>query len=220
MPLRSPKMKRRIFGFQRRVWWPKWTPASSSCFMVTTATGSLPRLYLGPPRPSLRTDDRGWRACEFSDRGPSCHQCRSGHRNGLHPVGPSEPHGEDQPTAARADPDREPSRVDAPDDPARVSIDDHHLAAVRPDDDGMCAEHHPRFEDRLADCGLPPRLARTYVDERDRPEVVGYDDVAAGRTGRDTRLERRGRGHGPAFAAGGEVAGDDACREVAVALAE
>ena len=23
MPLRSPKMKRRIFGFQRRVWWPK-----------------------------------------------------------------------------------------------------------------------------------------------------------------------------------------------------
>ena len=35
MPLRSPKMKRRIFGFQRRVWWPKWTPASSSSFSVT-----------------------------------------------------------------------------------------------------------------------------------------------------------------------------------------
>src|SRR5690349_9275368 len=30
MPSRSPWMKRRIFGFQRRVWWPKWTPASSS----------------------------------------------------------------------------------------------------------------------------------------------------------------------------------------------
>src|SRR5689334_15820733 len=30
MPSRSPKMKRRILGFQRRVWWPKWTPASSS----------------------------------------------------------------------------------------------------------------------------------------------------------------------------------------------
>ena len=43
MPLRSPKMNRFIFGFQRRVWCPKWTPASSSCFMVTTATmGSLP----------------------------------------------------------------------------------------------------------------------------------------------------------------------------------
>ena len=33
MPPRSPKMKRRIFGFQRRVWWPKWTPASSSSLM-------------------------------------------------------------------------------------------------------------------------------------------------------------------------------------------
>jgi hypothetical protein len=22
-------------GFQRRVWWPKWTPASSNSFMVT-----------------------------------------------------------------------------------------------------------------------------------------------------------------------------------------
>src|SRR6478609_6314450 len=38
MPLRSPKMKRFIFGFQRRVWWPKWTRASSSCFMVTTGS--------------------------------------------------------------------------------------------------------------------------------------------------------------------------------------
>jgi len=29
-------MYRFIFGFQRRVWWPKWTPLSRSCFMVTT----------------------------------------------------------------------------------------------------------------------------------------------------------------------------------------
>src|SRR3954463_1028806 len=28
-------MKRRIFGFQRRVWWPKWTPASRSSRMLT-----------------------------------------------------------------------------------------------------------------------------------------------------------------------------------------
>src|SRR5882757_7737180 len=28
-------MKRRILGFQRRVWWPKWTPASSSSRMPT-----------------------------------------------------------------------------------------------------------------------------------------------------------------------------------------
>src|SRR2546421_2788014 len=36
MPPRSVKMKRRILGFQRRVWWPKWTPASSSSRMETT----------------------------------------------------------------------------------------------------------------------------------------------------------------------------------------
>src|SRR3954453_4391656 len=36
MPPRSVKTKRFIFGFQRRVWWPKWTPASSSSFMETT----------------------------------------------------------------------------------------------------------------------------------------------------------------------------------------
>src|SRR6478736_8570462 len=28
IPLRSAKMKRRILGFQRRVWCPKWTPAA------------------------------------------------------------------------------------------------------------------------------------------------------------------------------------------------
>src|SRR5919205_3157990 len=39
MPPRSVKMKRRILGFQRRVWWPKWTPASKSSRMETTGTG-------------------------------------------------------------------------------------------------------------------------------------------------------------------------------------
>src|SRR3954453_12902039 len=38
MPPRSVKMKRRILGFQRRVWWPKWTPASSSSRIETTDT--------------------------------------------------------------------------------------------------------------------------------------------------------------------------------------
>src|SRR5581483_8496413 len=42
MPLRSPKMNRFIFGFHRRVWWPKWTPASNSCFMLTTAIAVPP----------------------------------------------------------------------------------------------------------------------------------------------------------------------------------
>src|SRR5919198_2713100 len=38
MPPRSVKMKRRILGFQRRVWWPKWTPASRSSRIETTGT--------------------------------------------------------------------------------------------------------------------------------------------------------------------------------------
>ena len=33
MPLRAPKMYGFIFGFQRLVWCPKWTPASRSCFI-------------------------------------------------------------------------------------------------------------------------------------------------------------------------------------------
>src|SRR3954451_17097591 len=37
MPPRSEKMNRFIFGFQRRVWWPKCTPASRSSRMETTA---------------------------------------------------------------------------------------------------------------------------------------------------------------------------------------
>src|SRR5437763_1053256 len=43
MPPRSAKMKRRIFGFQRRVWWPKWTPASSRSRIETAPveTGSV-----------------------------------------------------------------------------------------------------------------------------------------------------------------------------------
>ena len=39
MPLRSAKMNGFIFGFQRRVWWPKWTPASSSWRIETEDMG-------------------------------------------------------------------------------------------------------------------------------------------------------------------------------------
>src|SRR5256714_10796088 len=38
IPLRSAKMNGRILGFQRRVWWPKWTPASSRCRIETDGT--------------------------------------------------------------------------------------------------------------------------------------------------------------------------------------
>ena len=37
MPFRSPKMYSFIFGFQRLVWWPKWTPASSKSFNAIAA---------------------------------------------------------------------------------------------------------------------------------------------------------------------------------------
>src|SRR5271154_1742507 len=41
MPLRSWKMYGFILGFHRRVWWPKWTPASSRARMETTDMGYL-----------------------------------------------------------------------------------------------------------------------------------------------------------------------------------
>src|SRR3982751_1492753 len=41
MPLRAPKMYGFIFGFQRLVWCPKWTPASSSWRMVMPCAGCI-----------------------------------------------------------------------------------------------------------------------------------------------------------------------------------
>src|SRR6267154_6815425 len=38
---RSAKMNRRILGYQRRVWWPKWTPASSKSSNVGCPMHSL-----------------------------------------------------------------------------------------------------------------------------------------------------------------------------------
>src|SRR4051812_23478682 len=40
MPFRSPKMNSFIFGFQRLVWWPKCTPASSRSFIAMPANKS------------------------------------------------------------------------------------------------------------------------------------------------------------------------------------
>src|SRR5919108_1106269 len=58
MPDRSVKMKRRIFGFQRRVWWPKCTPASSSSRMETTDKLIPPRLVSCRPAESGGTGAR------------------------------------------------------------------------------------------------------------------------------------------------------------------
>src|SRR6476660_9853467 len=61
MPERSAKMKRRIFGFHRRVWWPKWTPASSQscswgcamrvCVSYLSSGLSVHRVHLRPRPP-------------------------------------------------------------------------------------------------------------------------------------------------------------------------
>src|SRR5215471_5451122 len=44
MPLRSPKIYSFIFGFQRLVWCPKWTPASSNSFI--DIAGKMPPDYI------------------------------------------------------------------------------------------------------------------------------------------------------------------------------
>src|SRR5687768_530165 len=46
MPFRSPKMYGFILGFQRLVWWPKCTPASSSSFVAIPGKIPPPRLTL------------------------------------------------------------------------------------------------------------------------------------------------------------------------------
>ena len=51
IPLRSAKMKGFILGFQRRVWWPKWTPASSNCRIETDGTVATSCRFI-PPRTS------------------------------------------------------------------------------------------------------------------------------------------------------------------------
>src|SRR3954470_13257469 len=73
MPPRSVKMKRFIFGFQRRVWWPKWTPASSSSFMETTGMGAPFYGSCGRYKPAdlagCRAESRGHRPMRVSHRG-------------------------------------------------------------------------------------------------------------------------------------------------------
>src|SRR5437588_7144693 len=59
MPLRAVKMYGRILGFQRLVWCPKWTPASSSCFRVTWATFVTSLLDPPPGARLAYREDRG-----------------------------------------------------------------------------------------------------------------------------------------------------------------
>src|SRR3990170_1586142 len=60
MPERSPKRYGCIFGFHRRVWWPKCTPASRSSRRVTTGTAFLlPVLFLRSVHPGPGLSDPG-----------------------------------------------------------------------------------------------------------------------------------------------------------------
>ena len=65
-------MNRRIRGSQRRVWWPKGTPASNSCLSVTTAMPCAPFPSVGLA-PTLRPGATvGWWGWELSGRYLPC----------------------------------------------------------------------------------------------------------------------------------------------------
>src|SRR6266540_3971549 len=97
-------------------------PSSSSCFMVTTATGLSLGYDFRPLRPSSdgatlgcgRANSRTGARVTISVGGRPSRQ-----PFGLDPIGPGEPHGEDEAAAAQADPHREAGWIDTPDDPAR-----------------------------------------------------------------------------------------------------
>src|SRR5437868_9478388 len=87
MPFRSPKMYSFIFGFHRLTWCPKWTPASSSSFIVTVTnrsslTNALVYVLTGPcsrvpgedsceplqqdcPTETTNCEDRQWIRTDF-----------------------------------------------------------------------------------------------------------------------------------------------------------
>ena len=58
MPLRAVKMYCFIFGFQRLVWCPKWTPASRSCLSVTAGISGV-YLLVVCRRPNHPTSSAG-----------------------------------------------------------------------------------------------------------------------------------------------------------------
>src|SRR3954471_1830874 len=74
MPPRSPWMKRRILGFQRRVWCPKCTPDSSSSLMPTSAIGVLPGKVDLERRRAVSGGGRTRRARRAGPPSPSSHR--------------------------------------------------------------------------------------------------------------------------------------------------
>src|SRR5262245_55351928 len=47
-----------MFGFQRRVWWPKWTPASSSSLRPASGIRNSP--WFGEESPVALAGDSAW----------------------------------------------------------------------------------------------------------------------------------------------------------------
>ena len=112
--LRSPKMYSDILGFQKRVWCPKWTPASSICRMDTLAIVISP-CRVGPPRildchpsPKVRTPSSRCIRCACGlvcQKRPRFIPCTSRKNNALRPL-PASPH---------------PSRCPSPSSPRKSS---------------------------------------------------------------------------------------------------
>src|SRR5215510_8733336 len=70
MPLRAPNMYGFILGFQRLVWCPKWTPASSSCFieisLIMFFSFGLSSPFLFSVTHRMRHHARDQKGCEIA----------------------------------------------------------------------------------------------------------------------------------------------------------
>src|ERR1700737_1880179 len=82
--LRSPKMNGAILGFQKRVWCPKWTPASSICridTLVINTPGRVepPRIPIGnPSSSSWNRQFRAWFHVDGDEHPTDCDDTRAG----------------------------------------------------------------------------------------------------------------------------------------------
>src|SRR3954454_21649322 len=91
MASRSPKMNRRLFGSQRRVWWPKCTPASSRSRRSTWMSVAIEAPWVGlcgcaRPAPSRTRRDAPGRTRGLSGRGRRGQERVSVEAMELHPL--------------------------------------------------------------------------------------------------------------------------------------
>src|SRR5262245_47093260 len=173
-------MNRRIFGFQRRVWWPKWTPASSSCFMVTTATRLLrfsglvlrPRTLgshfltlmgeCGSGASELRS--AGVRIPGGPENGPPGGEAvYSGRRTGFDATRAAPPQGHHQGVVGGVEVDREGVLRRAQDQLAGGSVECDHVIVEGLEEQRPGVGDHPPVEDGRVGAGLPAGLARDDV---------------------------------------------------------